>query len=48
MPATPVGNPFYYLEIPPLLVWKSLSYLLGNPSFVSWRESLSTLVPGWQ
>jgi hypothetical protein len=47
MPATPFWQPHFYLEIPPLPVWRTLPYLLGNPSFVSWCESLSTLDPGW-
>jgi hypothetical protein len=35
-----LGNPSpYSLELSP--------YLLGNPPSVTWRESLSTLIPGW-
>ncbi len=37
-------NPFFDN---PFITWKSLPYLLGNPSFVSWRKFPSTLVPGW-
>ncbi len=40
-------SPFCCLEIPPPTSWKPSLYLLGNPSFVSWREFPSTLVPGW-
>ncbi len=40
-------NPFSLLGNPSPYSLKLSPYLLGNPSFVSWREFPSTLVPGW-
>jgi hypothetical protein len=47
MPAIPFWQPLLLLGNPIPARLETLSYLLGNPSFVSWRESLSTLDPGW-
>ncbi len=47
MLSTPFWHPLLLLGNPSLTTQKILPYLLGNPSFVSWREFPSTLVRGW-
>jgi hypothetical protein len=47
MPQPPFDNPPLLLGNPSPYSLELSPYLLGIPSFVSWRESPSILVPGW-
>ncbi len=47
MPKPLSDSPFLLLGNPSPYLLETLPHLLGNPSFVSWREFPSTLVPSW-
>jgi hypothetical protein len=47
MPQTPFWHSLFVAWNPSPYLLEPFPYLLGNPSYVSWRKFPSTLVPSW-